>query len=396
VEKAAEGDVRVIQDEAAVTRSDQVGETFYSAMARAIEALPQQKAPGQQWASILDNLTKKGQVKQEEIDWSGINEWLKEQPGSVAKADLLAELKRNEVVVDDNFATAPKDDPVNKWVIKNKDKIVFFAPKYGVDFGYIEYKGEKVTLDDLEQGTDVISSETAVDAVHLIIHEGGVENYIKKYINAPRNTDYTLPGAENQRELVLSVPTVDPWNTSDETHYGDVAGGRAVVWVRFNDRTDENGNKVLFIEEIQSKRHQEGRGDNYVKKITQLPEGYGVTYNQRTERYQVLFEASGTYLSKDGFTISASTKEEAVESALSVLSQRGVPDAPFKSTISGSSNTLSGWAGLAFKRMLRYAAENGYQSVAWTTGKQQTNRYHGSAEDFLTRLYDENHTQRSW
>lgn len=43
----------------------------------------------------------------------------------------------------------------------------------------------------------------------------------------------------------------------------------------------------------------------------------------------------------------------------------GVPDAPFKST----------WHELAMKRMLRYAAENGYDRVAWTTGEQQAARY---------------------
>src|ERR1700691_2219973 len=43
----------------------------------------------------------------------------------------------------------------------------------------------------------------------------------------------------------------------------------------------------------------------------------------------------------------------------------GVPDAPFKTT----------WPELAMKRMIRYAAENGYEKVAWTTGETQAARY---------------------
>src|SRR5690606_19423701 len=40
--------------------------------------------------------------------------------------------------------------------------------------------------------------------------------------------------------------------------------------------------------------------------------------------------------------------------------QSGLPDAPFKTT----------WHELVMKRMIRYAAENGFDRVAWPTGAQ--------------------------
>jgi hypothetical protein len=43
----------------------------------------------------------------------------------------------------------------------------------------------------------------------------------------------------------------------------------------------------------------------------------------------------------------------------------GVPNAPLSKT----------WHEFVLKRMLRYAAENGYDKVAWTTGEQQAERY---------------------
>ena len=46
----------------------------------------------------------------------------------------------------------------------------------------------------------------------------------------------------------------------------------------------------------------------------------------------------------------------------------GVPSAPFV-------GKTEAWTELAMKRMLRYAAENGYDKVAWTTGEQQAARY---------------------
>src|SRR5690606_35755055 len=42
-----------------------------------------------------------------------------------------------------------------------------------------------------------------------------------------------------------------------------------------------------------------------------------------------------------------------------------IPNAPFRST----------WPALVMKRMIRYAADNGFDRIAWTTGEQQAERY---------------------
>ena len=49
-----------------------------------------------------------------------------------------------------------------------------------------------------------------------------------------------------------------------------------------------------------------------------------------------------------------------------VSTEMKVPDAPFKGTA---------WAELAMKRMIRMAAEKGFDQIAWTTGQQQADRY---------------------
>jgi hypothetical protein len=55
------------------------------------------------------------------------------------------------------------------------------------------------------------------------------------------------------------------------------------------------------------------------------------------------------------------------------------PDAPFKKS--------SQWSMLAFKRMVRYAAENGFDMVSWTPGEVQVERY----KDALRQAVDEIH-----
>ena len=39
------------------------------------------------------------------------------------------------------------------------------------------------------------------------------------------------------------------------------------------------------------------------------------------------------------------------------------------------------WTSLAFRKMIKYAAENGFDRIAWTTGEQQSARYPGGSED---------------
>jgi len=69
------------------------------------------------------------------------------------------------------------------------------------------------------------------------------------------------------------------------------------------------------------------------------------------------------------------------ETSLDRDKQNDIPDAPFEKN----------WHELAMKRMLRYAAENGYDKIAWTKGEQQAERYNlGSKIKFIEVLNDVN------
>lgn len=230
--------------------------------------------------------------------------------------------------------------------------------------------------------------------------------------------NYTTSKLRNKREIALVVPTIEPYKESDHIHFGDAGGGRAVAWVRFGDtevhdpairksldsaseelydfldrmqekyggnpddpdtywdkltpeekeeykrimanirkydEADEaNTKKVLVIDEIQSKRHQDGREKGYRRSI-------------RAER-----DAVAKIWSDSGRTDDNAYKRlQALNQELRNWEEHGqwkdnkVPDAPFEKN----------WHELAMKRMLRYAAENGYDKIAWTTGEQQAERY---------------------
>lgn len=127
-----------------------------------------------------------------------------------------------------------------------------------------------------------------------------------------------------------------------------------------NERTDADGKKVLFLEEVQSDWHQAGRKKGYATKLTELPEGFTV---QKRD-----FDTGWIVRGRDGRPWSPALPSEAEATAYAldnISSSENVPDAPFKTT----------WPMLVMKRMLRYAAENGFDRVAWTTGEQQAARY---------------------
>ena len=163
--------------------------------------------------------------------------------------------------------------------------------------------------------------------------------------------------------------------------------------------------KVLVIDEIQSKRHQTGREKGYVSKEYEQEHEKLIVEQERTEEAKRKFEwdmankynlpTNMDYMEEDQISqrlrkhMSEEEKneyerlQEAAEQASMELSKfelanrekrNAVPDAPFDKN----------WHELAMKRMLRYAAENGYDKVAWTKGAQQAERYNlGNVVDHI-------------
>jgi hypothetical protein len=177
--------------------------------------------------------------------------------------------------------------------------------------------------------------------------------------------EHTVRGPkENYREILLTLPRVAGEFKKDVHFRGQK---NFVAHVRVSDRIDSNGKKTLFIEELQSDWHQQGRESGYLGDIPKgmslvqaaegqfkdpddgdpIPAGYFVLLNELGE-------------------VQAYAKDR--DTALEDHTPRGaVPDAPYKQT--------EAWASLAMKRMLRLAVEQGYDAVAWTPGVVHTDRW---------------------
>lgn len=214
-------------------------------------------------------------------------------------------------------------------------------------------------------------AENAVQVQTIDLTGGGV--------GAGRYGAYQTPGGKNYKELLLTLPT-KKLSKADEAIYAkgqnsykDLtpaeadrfdeiaanAGGQDYVsghWdepnvlahIRMNDRVGADGKKVLFVEEIQSDWHQAGRDKGYKTQadadaIAEMDRKLAELKPQSPEYIALAKEANAR-----DFEIS-----------------NRVPDAPFKNN----------WEQLAMKRVMRYAAENGFDRVSWLPGSEQAKRY---------------------
>jgi hypothetical protein len=131
--------------------------------------------------------------------------------------------------------------------------------------------------------------------------------------------------------------------------------------IRFNERTDAEGNRVLFIEELQSDWAQEGRKRGFAGGVDEARAALKKFTDDLVAKYGI-----------DGLAEGKDSEEEKAEFArltnAVTVATKGAPKAPFVTD-------TKGWLNLALKRMIRYASENGFDKVAFANGKQSADRY---------------------
>lgn len=348
-------------------RRDAAAPTFYSQMQRVLES----KLPGSgsalQIRNTIQAFAKKGEFKAEELEWSGVEEWLGEQGvRKVTKAEVLDFLRANEIQVQDVVKG-------NAWAVYDQES----REEY-----YFETEAE----------ARAYATENDIASVDVFPKRGVGSNDTEF-------DQYQLPGGQNYRELLLTLP--EKPGVRGPKGWGDTHGGtydsanfisghwdttNVLAHVRFNERTDADGKRVLFIEEVQSDWHQKGRKEGYAREVVVTPATHEVDQSLLSSRdtkpagWAVYPKAGGA--SASAVSPAFTSKDEAIawlNSGNKVREGGDVLDAPFKTT----------WPMLAMKRMIRYAAENGFDRIAWTTGEQQADRYDLSKQvDSL--LYEKN------
>lgn len=345
-------------------------EPFYSAVDEAAMALTRGKGTGKEF---MTELAKTKGVKPTEIKERGLQK-IESMP-KMTKEEFLAELEKRPAPQIKETVFGELDD---KAKFQEYQRIA--EEEYGRPYGELDH----------DQQMDV---ENLVD-----------------YDNAQYG-DYKLEGGKNYREILLKLPAMSQKETerlmSLEAQYRrmskpaqwafeDGPEGKemkalqdkskksayysphwesdqpnVLAHIRVQDRTGPNGEKVLHVEEIQSDWHQAGRKKGY--------KGDYESESEMLKKRDDLYDAR-TALVKEALAIEKTgglapqeliDRIHGINDELRLIEERkdkargAVPDAPFKKN----------WHELAMKRVLNYAAENGYDRVAITPGATQAERY---------------------
>ena len=372
---------------------------FYSAAEQAALNIPRKSGTGQ---SFMNDLMKAPDVKKDELSWIGLDDFLKDKP-NVTKQEVQDFISANRVDVREvRLGDREVKLPSTIGLLKREEILNKYQPKldalYAEDANYANLTPQR--YEELGQEIRALERQRDVeaDAAYVIPP--------LPQLTPTRYERYQLPGGENYREILLTMPAnaskaeqtyiklgdlTRPLTATEQLEYRNAReaflketteGSKTyrsshfdepniLAHMRVNDRVDADGKKMLLIEEVQSDWHQAGREKgyigNYAKKDVKpyTPERAKAEFGLPNNDLFWYFEVPDNTLQipKSRF----GTQDEAMNYVLTVkkVNPEGVPDAPFKDS----------WHQLALKRALKYAADNGYDRVGLTTGKQQVDRY---------------------
>lgn len=364
---------------------------FYSAAEQAALNIPRKSGTGQ---SFMNDLMKAPDVKKDELSWLGLDDFLKDKP-NVTKQEVQDFISANRVDVQERqlggksadqqkIDLQDKRDNLAKSLFTGDETVINGKRVFDDELGYMLVDGN-ININQLPQAKQAVAQEWVDTYTKL-------QNFQPEQTFKTRYERYQLPGGENYREILLTMPDAGTqkiqayakYRDSLNEKYGGYAQMRAteqelqklsdlseatskvdpqyrsshfnepniLAHMRVNDRVDADGKKMLLIEEVQSDWHQAGREKGYSSTIRKPSSEEKQEWtrldaihpnNRTTEQYARLNELDH----------------------LMAGEPQGVPDAPFKDS----------WHQLALKRALKYAADNGYDRVGLTTGKQQVERY---------------------
>ena len=372
--------------------------TFFSLMNNTIDEMKQEKIGA---GYVIPHLKNRG-VKNEEIKWSGIREFL-EGKKSVTKAELQEFVKNNTLQIEtkeltSDFTIDYTDDERKSLdelseVINEKweEMESLWESKYGEEMPWdIRYHDNNVSALNYElirrhkkdAGDESFFSQmhSLLDKVmtfesnqNFIVSRAENRTRLEKGNNRTKHDTYSLDGGSNYREFLFKLPGSTYSNDAMSAHWGEEG---VLAHARVQD-FEVDGKKMLFIEEIQSDWHNEGNKTGYVdnsKKLTvkntemRRENGWYNLYHDGVDLHQGVSEEFIAQRFRNGITDAQMHEGLVDEYNRSVSRKNGedlVPDAPFRDN----------YHEYVLKSLLRTATEQGYDSIGWTPADVQIKRW---------------------
>lgn len=263
---------------------------------------------------------------------------------------------------------------------------------------------DEVTLDATRMVFNGLGQAELFDRINPNMAPAGWTSTGPRETYPPTKWDsYTLVKGTEYRELLLTLASHKGTPFEHRVHWPGQKN--MLAHVRFS-----VVDGVLVLDEIQSDWHQKGRDEGYQdpaanaehKAAMEEVSALHVPVLEMLQRNQLLgFDYLGDaqaalqntppsnweFNTPEDLAL-ATRYQEAVgrraAAAVRIGANTGVPDAPMKDSKS--------WGALVLKRMIRWAAENGYSEIAWTPGDVHAERWNMFNVADTLRLYDDNVT----
>jgi predicted transposase YbfD/YdcC len=334
--------------------------TFYSQLERAIQSSKQGAMPAKQWALWLKANHSKLGVKIDEIDAVGVNEWLDLQQGKVTKDAVLEFVKQNGVQVKEVTLGGKSDktlyvggDSWGETSPMSYDAWEKEIPESESDARKTGFYDWYLSSDDLENGS----------ATWEQYRDGLLDQLeVSESQDTTKFSSYQLPGGENYKEIFLTAPVL-----SAEKEWQD-----AVAAIKRNDN-------LGYDYASEALRDVENEGDDWTKAWPDVD----VNDIPIIQRYVNAVKRTRTW--RDGHSQYVDIVNPIVRIRMNERTDAEGKRTLFLEEVQGPSKEneakMPPWSNVenrtlqAMKFAIRYAAENGFDRIAWTTGTQQADRY---------------------
>ena len=205
------------------------------------------------------------------------------------------------------------------------------------------------------------------------------------------NQDWRESGGSNYREILLTSPNIrDATKTNFEIIEGDARTGQhhsgyknIIAHLRITDRITSDGKRVLYIDEIQSDWSRKGTKSGFKKSEQEIQE----ILDKRAEAQKIV-DAGREKVINQGTDLVGEELDKANQ-ALNYLQETSsfLPSVSMEGTASDIAQRqgafdkgpfvedVNKWTQMTMKRVLRMAIDEGYDAIAWTPGKVQTERW---------------------
>jgi len=377
---------------------------FYSAVDEALANLKRPKGTG---AEFLTEVLKQPGVKKAEIADRKLEEAFKAK-GKMTKEEAQQVLKENPPPkLREKTLTEPLDDYERDEALRDKMEI------HGYDsWDEVPPRIMRKWEEELEENVEKYGDYRTLGGknyreILLKLPEGFSEAESNRLMALEADMRRSeLPAYKMQELLALQAKKQNAAPSYQSGHWRGEPN--VLAHMRVQDRTGPNGEKILHVEEIQSDWHQAGRKKGYATgkeeqdyvdylkslelKAKNDAKQTFISEGMADEKAEVLADKLAKRLAEDPrhladyFGGNVRAKQMELHQAR-MDARNAVPDAPFKKN----------WHELAMKRLLNYAADNGYDSIAITPGAEQAKRYDLSKQvDSLHLTKEPNGLVRIW